>query len=86
MNRKTVSEEIKKILLHEWDPIGVKTFVEADDEYDMYINPIYEMLLSGKDEVDIYNYLRWVVIDNIGLNGNEQLERVVADKILQLKQ
>jgi hypothetical protein len=40
-------EAIKRLLLTEWDPIGVNGIPEAADEYDMYAMPILVRLQSG---------------------------------------
>ena len=36
---------IHRILLRDWDPIGVADIVEAQDEYDSYVGKIYGMLI-----------------------------------------
>ena len=38
-------DAIRRILLHDWDPIGVAEVVEAQDEYDGYIGKIHGMLI-----------------------------------------
>ena len=35
---------IRRILLNDWDPIGVADIAEAQDEYDSYVGKIYGML------------------------------------------
>ena len=40
-NKKFLLDEIQKILLREWDPIGIQDIPEAQDEYDSYIPFIY---------------------------------------------
>lgn len=50
--------EIERILLREWDPIGVDGIPEAADEYDRYAFGLYVMLHSHPrpsiDEIEAY--------------------------------
>ena len=43
---REVRSKIRGILMGEWDPIGVND-VAAADEYDSYINGIYDLLEQG---------------------------------------
>jgi hypothetical protein len=38
--------KIREILMHEWDPIGVRDAPEAQDEYDAYVGRVYVMLVD----------------------------------------
>lgn len=44
MDRKADLAIIQKILLNEWDPIGVSDIPEAQDEYDAYADTVFGML------------------------------------------
>ena len=39
---------IRHVLLHEWDPIGVSQFSEAQDEYDAYVGAIYKLVITRR--------------------------------------
>ena len=42
---KKIHQDIQKVLIDEWDPIGVGGISEARDEYDSYVSTIYKLLL-----------------------------------------
>jgi hypothetical protein len=84
MNNVMLYEKIRTILLHDWDPIGVSDLPDAQDEYDSYVHPISEMLNQGKSVNEIYTYLQWVVNDYMCLDGNEDVERAIAEKLVNL--
>ena len=52
-------EEIRKILLKDWDPIGIGDDDCAYDEYDMYIPTIYK-LVTNEDLETFIEYIRYV--------------------------
>ena len=54
MNKKIA--QIKKILLNEWDPIGIRDIKEAHDEYDSYAEYIYKQKISNKN-MSVCKYL-----------------------------
>ena len=60
-----IADNIKRILLHEWNPIGL-SFIPVD-EYDSYINPVYQLLLLGATDGQIVDYLNEVEPVKIGL-------------------
>ena len=78
-------EEIKRLLLKEWDPIGVAEVPQAADEYDMYAMAIFTALHSGSTADDIADYLERVAIEWMGLNGNPAKSRRVAEKIVAVR-
>jgi hypothetical protein len=43
--------EVRKLLLREWDPIGVQDVPEAQDEYDAYVCGVYIMLMDDRADV-----------------------------------
>ncbi|CAE6737053.1 hypothetical protein R69927_05621 [Paraburkholderia domus] len=76
--------DVKKILLKEWDPIGVGASPEADDEYDSYVQDISRMLREEKTVDELYSYLRWIEVEHIGLDGDELHTRTVAHRLMSL--
>jgi hypothetical protein len=79
-------QEIKRILLQEWDPIGVAETPEASDEYDAYAFQILTSLHSGATADSIAEYLHWVVSEHIGLPSDPTLNQAIAKKISVLHQ
>jgi hypothetical protein len=82
---KEIQESIRKVLLRDWDPIGVADVEEAQDEYDSYIGGVYRLLASGGSEDDIVNYL-WQAEIDLGLGGDETRVRnqlqLVAQRLI----
>jgi|SRR5579883_198856 len=62
---REVRREIRRVLMDEWDPIGVSDTPEAADEYDLYIGGVYDLLERGASEGDIFAYLRAVEVDRM---------------------
>ena len=75
---------VSEILFYEWDPIGVNQFPMARDEYDSYTWGIVGLLLDDADEYKITAYLGRVQGDSIALDVTEELNRVVARRLLGL--
>jgi hypothetical protein len=62
-----IMEQIRQVLLHDWDPIGVSDVPEAQDEYDSYIGGVYRLLASGARPKAIAQHLATIQGDTIGL-------------------
>lgn len=77
--------EVKRVLLKEWDPIGVSDIPEADDEYDAYVPYVSRMLREQKTVDELYDYLRWIEVERICLDGDETHTRKVANKLMDLR-
>ncbi len=84
INLKLLYEKISLVLLREWDPIGIQDIPEAQDEYNDYISPICELLVSGKSEHEIFSYLWWVETERMGLSGDKRHTKVIAKKLAGL--
>jgi hypothetical protein len=78
-------KEIHSILLRDWDPIGIQDTPQAQDEYDSYIPVLYKLLISGKSEQNIVDYLWWVETEHMGLYANRRHTEIVARKLLTLQ-
>jgi hypothetical protein len=76
--------EICKILLTEWDPIGVGASPEAVHEYDGYVSKLLDMIRHKKTEEDIFAYLWWAETENMGLNGEHQKTQEIAHRLAKL--
>jgi hypothetical protein len=57
---REIRSQIRRVLMKEWDPIGVKDTPEAADEYDMYIGGVYRLLKEGAPEDEIFTHLRGI--------------------------
>jgi hypothetical protein len=83
-NRTTV----RKILMQDWDPIGVRGHQGAEDEYDAYVGQVYVMLMNEESEEAITSYLWDIATGYIGCTPSSDLaERGarVAEKLVALR-
>ena len=71
-NNELLESEVKKGLQTIWnnfDPIGVYS-IDKDwdkDEYDDYLFQTMELLQNGASDEEFKKFLRWVVVENMGL-------------------
>ena len=71
-------------MFEDWDPIGVNNFA-PDDEYDSYVGGIYRLLASGTSEYQIIERLHQLETVNMGLDGDRERLKPVAEKLLKLE-
>jgi hypothetical protein len=89
---KYVSREnraiVRKLLMQEWDPIGVRNHQGAEDEYDDYVAKVYVMLMDEESGESINSYLWDIATRYIGCSPSpdlaERCERV-AEKLVALR-
>jgi hypothetical protein len=76
---------IRDILIRDWDPIGVRELRGAEDEYDAYVMPIYQLLRQSPSEAALTDHLYQIETKHMGLTrfGRAQLKPVV-DHLLKL--
>lgn len=77
----SLEDNVRAILLYEWDPIGVGSLIEAYDEYDSYVSDICEMIRSGLGKDSIFVYLNKIEEEHMGLLSNTKKNRDVAYRI-----
>jgi hypothetical protein len=84
-NQRQIDAAIHDLLIHQWDPIGVNCYPEAQDEYDLYIGEIHGLLRAGTDRVSLVNHLRIIETERMGLSERDDLGReAVAEALLGL--
>jgi hypothetical protein len=59
---RRIRNDIRQVLLQVWDPIGIQDEPNAQDEYDLYVDGIYGLLLRGATDKEITNHL-WRIIE-----------------------
>ena len=75
---------ISRMLMNEWDPIGVAGNPGAEDEYDHYVLPIY-LTLNGQESVsNVASQLAMIRTEQMGLPSNELYDRRVAESLVKL--
>lgn len=67
-----------EVLHYLWDPIGVRGFPGARDEYYSYLPKVFALLLNGADKVAIAEYLTAIERDSMGLAPAFDRAREVA--------
>jgi len=67
VNKERIRNQIRKILMDEWDPIGVNDTPEAADEYDFYIGGVYRLLEQGTSEAEIVTHLEGIEVGRMGM-------------------
>lgn len=77
-------EELKSLLLNDWDPIGVAGIPQAVDEYDTYALHLHGMLTAGTTSKAVAEYLYWVVTAQMGMTGNLAYDREIAERAITL--
>ncbi len=82
---KRYHDAICRILLHEWDPIGVADIPEAQNEYDMYAGGVAGILMRGEPKEKLIEYLWTVETGNMGLGGDRSRVDSIADRLLRLR-
>lgn len=81
----TCLTEVQNALLQEWDPIGVKDIPEASREYHSYAPMITNMILSGKNKMDIFEFLWELETEHMGLNGNREATNKFTDRLIEFQ-
>ena len=78
-----IQESIRHILFYDWDPIGINDSA-LDDEYNSYVGGIYRLLASGASEYQIIERLFQLETISMGLNGNRERLKNIAEKLMKL--
>ena len=71
---------IREVLMHTWDPIGVRDIEEAADEYDAYAGRVHHLLFAEHADVRaIATYLFDAAHRHMGIPDSAFLEKVSRD-------
>lgn len=62
---------LRRVLMREWDPIGVGQSPQARDEYDSYLGQIAERLRRGED---VTAFLEAIRTSSMGLPPNRAVD------------
>jgi hypothetical protein len=60
---------LRRLLMRQWDPIGVAGEPHARDEYDSYLGPVAERLRRGSSADEIALLLQSIRCDQMGLGA-----------------
>jgi hypothetical protein len=64
--------QIRHVLLNVWDPIGVKEEPYAQDEYDSYAGPIFDLLSRHTTDEELSDRLLYFVNNRMGLEAKSE--------------
>jgi len=81
---KKLMAEVRSILIHDWDPIGVRYITHLTDEYDAYIGRIIKILLAGCTPLEIASLLQSIEDKEIGCSTDRAVRYNVANKLQSL--
>jgi len=82
----TLLLSVQEILLREWDPIGVNTYPQCQDEYDSYAPTICRWLREGVDEYRLAAHLSHLQRVTMGMSViDDELHRRVARRLIALQ-
>lgn len=70
--KRTGARELRRILMEEWDPIGVADIPEAADEYDSYLGQIARRLREGASADEVAAFLHEVETVTMGLGSSAE--------------
>lgn len=79
-----IQESIRKVLIEEWDPIGVRGVPEAIDEYDRYIGRLHSILVGSRSAREIAALLANIELEEMGVVTSDEIRSRVADQLLRL--
>ena len=82
--KQFLTEEIQKIILKNWDPIGIQNIPEAQDEYDSYVSDVYKLIQSKITENEVFDYLWGIETEHMGLSGDKKHTQTIACKLFKL--
>ncbi len=84
---REIREQIKTILLWDWDPIGINDVPEAHDEYDSYVSGVFRLLTTDASEYQLIKRLHQFETVAMGLSSDVEAARLkhAARKLLLLK-
>ncbi len=81
---KKLYKQIDEILWNDWDPIGVNDDAPRD-EYQSYTPAIFDLKIKGADRDAIAQRLCEFEIERMGLGGDIEHCREIAEKIVGLE-
>lgn len=74
---------IGQVLLHDWDPIGIRLNPLAPDEYHSYISGVFRLLTGDASEQKIADHLRQLERVGMGLSSANEARAMEAARRLK---
>ena len=73
---REIAASIGRILLQEWDPLGIRDVPACAGEYDSYVGGVYRLLAGGADQTAVAEHLRRVESESLG-RGERSLDQLL---------
>lgn len=77
-------ENVRQVLMSDWDPIGIRDVSEARDEYDDYARQIVRRLAAGASTAELCKRLLEIETAAMGLPGNRERANEAARKLWRI--
>ena len=61
LTKDAAEQEIGRVLLEQWDPLGVRFAPGEHADYTPYVHEVYGLLLRGGSDVQVERFLRHIV-------------------------
>lgn len=81
----TLLHAIHKILLKEWDPLGIRRIPVMRDEYEDYLPNVFKLIRQNSSETEIFDYLWWIEQKVLEKTGNKENTLRVASLLKKLQ-
>ena len=82
---RETKRHMRRVLLEQWDPIGVENEPLAQDEYDSYLGGLYDLMAAGVSDLDIAQHLHDIETERMGGSGQSRDKLLsVAQSLLQI--
>ncbi len=82
---RKIKQEIERILWDVWDPIGVNQYPAARGEYSMYVNGVFELLVTGATDNAIAEHLYRITTDRMALASTVEQMRPTVTALRAIK-
>jgi hypothetical protein len=75
-------QELRRLLMEQWDPIGVKNWHGAAIEYDGYRGGVVQLLRDGASGEDVAEYLSQVERERMDMDTTREQLRSVGERLV----
>lgn len=79
--REDACHFIRLVLLVDWDPVGIFGIRQAEDEYDSYVEGVFELLRTGATDKQIAAHLLSLQSQHMGMSPHCSNLRQVTQKL-----
>jgi hypothetical protein len=81
---KRITNEIRNVLINNWDPVNIKEDGNRGNEYDSYIGGIYDLLMEHAPAKKISTHLSSVEKIYLGFEASPKSLLDVAEELMKI--